>query len=102
RRVEIRMTVAVHVDADLDLAYELHQVDHGLAQAVPVADRSELRRRVDALRRVDRPVAVLVEPTPAGRERHRRTVVAEHRDRPEGAAAVPDDVDRDRRDAALR
>ena len=38
RGVEIRCPVRVDVEPDLDLADELHQVDHRLAQPVTVAD----------------------------------------------------------------
>ena len=70
--VEVALAVAVDVDADLDLPHELEQVDHGLAQAVPVADERVRRGGVHALGRVDRAVAVLVDAAAAGREGHRR------------------------------
>ena len=46
--------------ADFDLALQLHQVDHGLAQAVAAADEGARRRGVHAFGAVDGAVAVLV------------------------------------------
>src|SRR2546425_3642284 len=55
-----------------------------------------------ALGGVDRPVAVLVEAATAVRNDCRRARGRDDRQRAESAAAVADDVDRDRRDAAVR
>ena len=99
--VEVAAPVPVDVHPDLDRADELHQVDHGLAKAVPAADEGLRRRRVHALGRVDRAVPVLVDPAAAGGERHGATRRPDDRERAERAAAVADDVDRDRRDPRL-
>jgi hypothetical protein len=85
RRVEVGLAVPVDVDADLDLAHELHQVERRLAQAVAVADDDRRRCGVHTLGRVDRAVAVLVDPAPAGRYDHRRPARAQDADGAERA-----------------
>ena len=93
--------VAVHVHADLDLAHELHQVDHRLAQPVAAADDGARRRGARAFGGVDGAVAVLVDAAAAGGQRHRRARRAGSTvSVPSGPAAVADHVDGERGDAA--
>src|SRR6266540_3331573 len=98
-RAEIGRSVAVDVDAPFQHLDELHQVDRRLAKSVAVADQGLRADGAHALRRVDRPVAILVDAAPADRKHDRRRAYSAHCVRAERAAAVPDDVDRDRRDA---
>ena len=98
RRVEVAGAVAVDVHPDLDLAHELHQVDDGLSEAVAVRDQRVRREGVDALGRVDRRIRVLVDAAAAGGKDDGRAGGAVDDQRPERAAAVADDVDRDRGD----
>src|SRR5262249_62233076 len=73
RAVEIGLAVTVHVHAVANGADELHQVGHGLAQAVAAADEREwsAHRRGHAPRAADASVAVQVETAPARWQDHR-------------------------------
>jgi hypothetical protein len=64
--------VRVDVHALTQHVHELHQVDRCLAQAVSGSDQPERPHRTDAFGRIDRPIAVLVDPSPAERQHHRR------------------------------
>ena len=97
--IEVGASVTVHVDAHLDLSHQLHQVDHGLAQAIAAGDGGLGCPGVDAFGRVDRAVAVLVEAASARGHHHRRTGGGKHVERAERAAAMSHHVDRDRGDA---
>ena len=99
-RVEIGCAVTVNVDANLDLPHQLHQVDHGLAQAVPAADDGARRRGVHAFGAADGAVTVLIKTSPACGYADRRATGGQHIERAQRTAAVADHVDGQRGDAS--
>jgi Transposase IS116/IS110/IS902 family len=107
--VEVRSGVPVDVHAHLNLAHELHQIDHCLPEAVPdKGDRLRpVRFRIDALRDLahrwllEYAVPVAVDVAPAGGQRNRAPVSLRDRERAQRATAVPDRIDRDRRQPVL-
>jgi hypothetical protein len=101
-RIEIGRAVAVDVDADLDLAHQLHQVRHRLAQAVTAGDDGQRTDRADAFGRVDLAVAVLVDAAPARGHDDRRAAGRQHVQHALRAAAMAGDADRDGGDAVVR
>src|SRR5581483_3829659 len=94
-------SVAVHIDARLDLPHQLHQVDDRLAQGVRAAENAARRGGAAALGAVDAGVAVLVDAA-AARGKSRGSAGRVDGQRAERSAAVADDVDGDSRDALLR
>ena len=70
RSVQIRVTVAIDVDAGLDEADELHQVGDSLDHRVGIAAEGSLALRLGAFEVPDLPIAILVEAPAASGQNH--------------------------------
>src|SRR5262249_21786103 len=99
RGIEVGGAVSVDIDANLDFADELHEVDHGLASAVPAKDERFGSYGIQTLQRADSTVAILVDAAAARRQDDHPAVSTGDLERPALASSVIGIVDRGGRDA---
>src|SRR6185436_3010107 len=101
-RVQVALSIAVHVHSNFDDPHELREVCDRLPNAVAEKDDVPWRTTGEALVAGDRAVPILVDPPTARGERYRPADGLADGQRAKGATTVPDGVDGESGDAARR